>query len=66
MSTERQRQPGITWGTVLVNGVVLRAYRDEATGTVSYLRPPLNYRLAAYALAQTFRADSDADARVWA
>lgn len=62
MSAPRQR-PGLEWGSVLLGGDVLRAYRDRANGTIHYLRPPENWQGAAYALAQTFRADADSDAR---
>jgi hypothetical protein len=61
--TPRRHQPGIEWGTVLLGGAVLRAYRDRANGTISYLKPPANYALAAHALAATFREDSASDAR---
>jgi len=63
-ATPREQQPGIQWGTVLLAGDVLRAYRDNANGTIAYLKPPANYQTAAYPLARTFRADGDADARV--
>lgn len=59
----REVRAGITWGSVMLGGYPLRAYRDNAQQTISYLRPPANWQTASYHLAQTFVEDGASDDR---